>query len=117
MGYDLNFWRYTPGVRRDHQAVYEQLSNGQEVAGLERLPVSEITARIAEVFERHWQRIGTDGWERDAGGAFQLTTTPQFVRVDCYGMAGDDMNRIIDVLLEFDCPLYDPQAGERFDGG
>jgi hypothetical protein len=30
-------------------------------------------------------------------------------------MSGDDMNILIDVAAEFDCPLYDPQEDERFD--
>ena len=42
-------------------------------------------------------------------------TTPQFVRIDCYGMKGEDMNKFIDILDEYGCPLYDSQVGERFD--
>ena len=32
------------------------------------------------------------------------------------GMAGDDMNLLIDVGTAFDCPLFDPQVPKRFDG-
>lgn len=45
-----------------------------------------------------------------AKGTFQIMTTPQFVR-----MEGEDMNKFIDTLDEYGCPLYDPQVGERFD--
>jgi hypothetical protein len=31
-------------------------------------------------------------------------------------MAGEDMNRIIDIAAELKCPLYDPQEDRRFDG-
>jgi hypothetical protein len=30
-------------------------------------------------------------------------------------MDGDDLNRFIDIGAEFGCPLYDPQAGKRYD--
>lgn len=35
--------------------------------------------------------------------------------IDCYGMDGEDMNKFIDILFEYGCPLYDPQVGERYD--
>lgn len=69
------------------------------------------------VFSGNWQKVGRDTWEADAAGAFQLYVMPQLICANCTGMAGEDMNKIIDVLLEFNCPLYDPQVGKRFDGG
>ncbi len=38
------------------------------------------------------------------------------VRVDCYGMAGEEMNKFIDIAPEFHCRLYDPQVGVCYDG-
>ena len=115
MSYDLNFWRYQDAVSLNHQDVCEQLCAGETVEGLMNLPVKHILTRIAEAFSANWTRFGNDCWESDRG-AFQLYTTDQYVCVHCYGMTGDDMNIFIDILLEFDCPLYDPQVGERFDG-
>lgn len=115
MSYDLNFWRYKSGIQLSHQAVYEQLSDGNEVEGLEDLPIDEIRRRIAEEFAKDWQQLDHNTWEGESA-AFQLYTTSQFFRVDCYGVLEEEMNRIIDVLSEFGCPLYDPQVGQRFDG-
>lgn len=98
----------------DHQAAYEQLSDGNNVDGLEDLPIDQIRARIAQSFTQSWQQIDKNTWEGETG-AFQLFTTHQFFRVTCYGLSRDAMNSIIDVLVEFRCPLYDPQVGERFD--
>ena len=42
MSYDINFWRYKPGISLDHQEVYEQLSDGKRVEGLEDLPIREM---------------------------------------------------------------------------
>jgi hypothetical protein len=146
MSYDLNFWRYQPGITPDadalaneltdelaadqvtgldamspaarlHLAVYRRLSNGQPVPWLADIPTELIVARIASAFARGWQQTDPLSWEKKPGkGAFQVSTSPQHLRVDCYGMAGQDMNRLIDIALEFDLPLYDPQAGIRFDG-
>lgn len=114
MSYDLNFWRYKKGIKLEHQAVYEQLSDAQRVEGLDELSIDAMINRVCELF-RDWERL--DGVTFDGGerGCFQLFTTSQVFRVDCYGMDGDDMNKFIDVGNEFGCPLYDPQVGERFD--
>lgn len=116
MSYDLNFWKYKPGISLDHQAVYGQLSEGEEVEGLEDLPIEALLARIGEVFS-DWEQLDRLNYESPGRGAFQLSTTRQSLRVDCYGMVGEDMNHFIDIGAEFACPLYDPQVGQRFDGG
>ncbi len=65
MSYDLNFWKYSPGVYLEHQELYERLSAGTAVAGLEQLPVAEIRERIAKAFG-DWERIGEHDWEKKA---------------------------------------------------
>lgn len=115
MSYDLNFWRQRPSFEADPSLVYEKLSEGEHVEGLEALPIDAILARIAEVFSEGWEQLDAQNWE-SGRGAFQVTTTPQHFRVDCYGMEGEDMNRFIDIGTAFGCPLYDPQTGVRFDG-
>jgi hypothetical protein len=116
MSYDLSFWKQRTSVTLDPQSVYERLSNGEAVDGLEDLPVDQITARIAEEFSDGWDRLEPANWE-SGEGAFQVSTTPQSFRVDCSGLEGEDMNRFIDIGLEFGCPLYDPQTGVRFEPG
>ena len=41
--------------------------------------------------------------------------TKQFVRVDCYNLTEYNMNRIIDIMLKYECPLYDAAIDVRFD--
>lgn len=115
MSYDLDFWRYKAGVKLDHQKVYAQLSDGKRVDGVEDLPIDAVIRRVNEAFS-DWQKLDDvtfDGGER---GGFQLFTTPQFFRIDCYGMSGEEMNKFVDIGNEFGCPLYDPQVSQRFDG-
>ena len=49
----------------------------------------------------------------------EATWSAVSLNVTFYPHSGFDhrvANRIIDVLDEFACPLYDPQVDERFDG-
>lgn len=55
-------------------------------------------------------------YEKSGQGAFSIFTTSQIIRFDCYGMSEKDMNLLIDIMLAYDCPLFDPQINERFDG-
>ena len=114
MSYDLNFWKQDPDLAIDPQSVYERLCGGEVVEGLEDLPLEQIMARFTEVFSDGWKRVDPSNWEL-LQGAFQVSTTPQSFRVDCWGLTGEVMNQFIDIGLEFSCPLYDPQTGVRFD--
>ena len=96
------------------QEACELLAGGNAVNGLEYLPIERIKSRITDEFSQDWQKLDQVTWEHNSAG-LQLYTTSQMVCVYCSGLAGEDMNRIIDVLLEFGCPLYDPQVGQRFD--
>jgi hypothetical protein len=116
MSYDLDFWRYKAGVKLDHQDVYERLVDGERVEGVETLPIDAILRRIEVVFS-DWQKLDAmtfDGGER---GGFQLFATPQCFGVDCHDLSDDEMNKFIDIGVEFGCSLYDPQVGRRFDDG
>ena len=115
MSYDLNFWRYKDGIYLDNQDVYEKLSNGKTIEGLEEIPISNILDRISEEFSNGWEQLDDLNWE-GGKGAFQIFTTNQFFRIDCYGMESENMNKFIDIANEFNCPLYDPQVGKRYDG-
>jgi hypothetical protein len=115
MSYDLSFWKEKPGIRLDPQETYERLSNGEQVDGLEELPTEQMLELVGIRFREGWEQLDKQTWEADSKG-FQVYTTPQFFRVDCGGLTGDEMNLFIDIASEFGCPLYDPQVGERFDG-
>ncbi len=116
MSMDLNFWRYKEGASRDHERVYEAACcEGEQLEELEPLPVEDILKSIADAFP-DWA-AGDNGrdFEKEDWGAFQIFTTGQAVRFDCYAMQEADMNTIMDILADYGCPLYDPQISTRFD--
>jgi len=113
--YELLFWRYLEEIYLNNQEVYEALTEKEEVDGLAILPVDVIVNRINSVFSE-WERVDENSWKNTRGkGAFQVTTTSQSVKIDCYGTEGKTMNKLVDIMQEFKCPLYDPQVPERYD--
>jgi hypothetical protein len=113
--YELLFWRYLEEVYLNHQEVYEAIEEEQFVDGLEELPITVILNRISSQFST-WEKVDERSWKNTNGkGAFQIRTTPQSVKIDCYGTEGKTMDRLVALLEEFKCPLYDPQVPERYD--
>jgi hypothetical protein len=37
-------------------------------------------------------------------GAFQVRTTPQSIKIDCYGTEGKTMDTLVNIMEEFKCP-------------
>ncbi len=114
MSYDLNFWRYQSRIRLVHKAVYEHLSAGQHVEGLEDLLIEDIVRKVSKTFSG-WKQVDDVTFDGGARGSFKIFTTPQFFRVDGTGLSGDEMNTFIDIGSGFGCPLYDSQAGQRYE--
>jgi hypothetical protein len=116
MSYDLTFWKQKPTCTASPSHIYGELMEGRAVDGLETIPTAEFIQRIHQRFPG----ITTDGgltfWEGGNRGMFELYSSDRHVHVCCRQMSGDDMNTLIDVAAEFECPLYDPQEDRRFDG-
>lgn len=115
MSVDLNFWKYKAGVTHDNGKVYQvACCDGKIVDELETLPIDEIFNKISYTFS-DWTVHDKNNYEKEGHGSFQIFSTSQVVRFDCYGMNEDDMNSLMDILIDFDCPLYDPSISTRFD--
>lgn len=115
MSVELNFWRYKEGANHNDSNIYKiACCDGRILKELEELPIDEILKKISFVF-LDWTIQNGNDFEKEGHGVFQIFTTSQIVRFDCYGMQERDMNLIIDILIDFGCPLYDPQIPVRFD--
>lgn len=113
MSRDLSFWKYDGVPSLTHSEVYSMLSAGEHVDGVADLPITDILASVDKAFAE-WDRPEATYYERD-DELIEVYTTPQFVRFDCCGVSEDNMNQLIDVMLAFDCPLYDAAIDTRFD--
>lgn len=114
--YELVFWNYLDEVYLNHHEVYELICEEQvAIDGLDSLPIQVILTRIASVFAK-WEKVDDKSWKNTEGvGAFQVRTTPQSIKIDCYGTQGKTMDALVTIMEEFKCALYDPQVPERYD--
>ncbi|USH05322.1 hypothetical protein K6Q96_19120 [Grimontia kaedaensis] len=115
MSYDLNFWSEPKGFESDPLEIYRALSDGSPFDGLYQINVAGFYKRIIEAFPGTKESNGFLDWEGEEN-SFQVSSSSQHVRVDCYGEPGEWMNVFIDIGKEFSCPLYDPQTDMRFTG-
>ena len=118
MSYDLCFWKEHPGPRKNAQAVYEALLDGQRVGGLLSFPTEEYLAAVREAFpeaarEDHVEELT---WvSADGRSSFSITWSPVHVLVTLRAVSSEIGNRLVEIAASLDAPLYDPQSGERFD--
>ena len=96
----------------DHLHTYTQLCEGAEPDGLVALNVEDIRARLPEVLQ---------GWTlrmvilNVRAPRYRVTLGPRRARFDLYGAwTGNDANALVDLMMSFGCPLFDPQKNERF---
>jgi hypothetical protein len=58
----------------------------------------------------HWS-------SEDASSTFEVEWSTQHFVAECRPLVPEVGNRIIEIADGFDCPLFDPQTGERFAAG
>jgi len=114
MSYDINFWKQNRPLNLSAQEIYERLSRRETVEGLAKLPVPQIHQRLKRAFP-----------EFDPSESFPLVTTSRgsieflwsnfHFRFDIRGEVGSDCQTLVDIMADFDCPMYDPQEGRRYD--
>lgn len=117
VSYDLVFWKQSKKkLALGAQRIYEQLVDGKSVNGLETIPAAEFIGRIRKAFPGIKTEGGLTYWEGNERGMFELYSSDQHVHCCCRQLTADDMNKLIEIASEFECPLYDPQVNQRFDG-
>lgn len=116
MGRQLAFWKYEEGVYLDNHEVYMiSCIEGKAVNGLIQLPSAEILEKLNYAFS-NYTKLDAYNFE-SATGSFTAYPRQQSVLFDCsFNLPETELNTIIDIMLEYDCPFYDPQISTRFDG-
>ncbi len=113
--YELLFWNYKEGFYLNHHLVYEAICDAQLVEGLEEIQAQVILNRIENQFAT-WDKVDESSYKNLAGnGAFHIRSTSQAIKIDCYGTEGKTMDKLVAILEEFNCILYDPQIPARYD--
>ena len=114
MSRDLSFWKTEKEIDMKNEAIYTALSDRVVLPHISEIPTDKILEEFIFMF-RDWTNQNNSYFEKD-DEAFELMLTSQFVRVDCHGLTERNMNKIIDIMLEYDCPLYDSAINVRFNG-
>ena len=113
MSRDLSFWKTSTKVEVDNKTIYTTLSEAKHLVFIDEIPMDDIKEDFSKVF-KDW--INDDNMYYEKGSeSFQLMITKQFVRAECYGVTKTSINMIVDILLKYNCPLYDPIIDVRFD--
>jgi hypothetical protein len=68
---------------------------------------------FSETFKEGWIKLNGRTWQ-GPGRGFRVHLWPQIFRIQCAGMTGLEQNRLIDLALTFDCPLYDLASKTRY---
>lgn len=112
MSQQLCFWRENTDSTLENAYIYAELSKGYCFDFLDNLPVKNILVDFKKVFSS-WKKADASSFSKGEG-LIQVFTSKQFVRFDCYSLSIEDLNAIIDLMLEYGCPLYDPNIDVRF---
>lgn len=122
MSYALYFWRETAAQTDSTDALCNRLCEDEEVEGIAALPVAQLKSRFAQEFPGVEDNLTELNWE-GAGSHFEVSWSPSsmpdytlLVIVDCGYLllrSPETMDRIVILLGEFGCAVYDPQTGER----
>ncbi len=114
MSYDINFWKQTAPLKQKPETIYGRLCEGKKVKGLATLPIPEILARLETILPEF------DPGEEFAlvsleNGSIEVSWSDLHFRFDFRGHVPEVVRRkLISLMAEYECPLYDPQLDKRF---
>jgi hypothetical protein len=121
MSYDLYFWQQNISCQLAPEHVVEHLCKGEYVQGVERLPVYAISSRIKLEFPGIVENSLDSPacpkqllWDNAEKGCFIAYPCMQYLCIESHQATGEVLNRLIDIALEFNCLLYDPQTNQRY---
>jgi hypothetical protein len=112
MSYDINFWKQERPLSLSPEEIYGKLCKGEAVEGLVKLPVAQIHARLKQTFPEFEPEEFSI--VRTPAGSIEFSWSDYHFRFDIRGICGE-CQKLVDVMREFGCPMYDPQENKRYD--
>ena len=112
MARDLSFWKENELPEIKASDVYKALLGGEKLDFVCELPTEQILSDVKKEFS-DWNQIDAYNYEKD-DAAIEIFANDQIFRFDCYSVSEADMNKIIDIMLNYECPLYDSAIDVRF---
>ncbi len=112
MSYDINFWKQERELNLSPEQIYGELCRGETVEGLARLPLDQIHDRLQQAFPDY--EAEEECIVQTSEGSIEFSWSDYHFRFDIRGVCGD-CQKLVDVMREFGCPMYDPQLNKRYD--
>ena len=124
MSYDLWFWNQQEDCETAPGDIACALGEPKSVEGLIGIDMSAFTksiiAEFPEIEQYHHPETGDLRQlileAEDKSWAVLCGWDDNHFAVESHSAPGDILNRFIDVAWGFDCKLYDPQTGTRYEG-
>lgn len=122
MSYDLWFWKESKKTNLAPEDIMKKLSKGEVPSSIKNIPTDKVSSSIQKQFENVMINEPADPenviqilWEDNSTGSLIINISPYVITVSSNNVSGEILNKIIDIMLKFNCPLYDPQINKRFD--
>jgi len=113
MSYDITFWKQQRPLELPPQDIYLKVLRNEPVNGLEKLPVDQVLGRLKSAFP-DFDPAEDFPLARTSQGSIEFSWSDYHFRFDLRGICGD-CQKLVDIMGEFNCPMYDPQQGKRYD--
>ena len=123
MSYDLYFWKQTADCTTMPSEIVESFITGDKILGLEPIPITQILAQLQKIFPqlkpanpKNPKSEPRLEWQSKGGAScFFVSWSELHFEIEGYNVRKSRYNQIIDIALEFNCPLYDPQTDVRYE--
>ncbi len=104
---NLNFLKYKPGQCMTKCDLYAKMCDTDDsIPELEEMPIKDILFRISQVFS-DWKCADNYEYRNKEGKGFFIGMVDNMMCFECEEMEKDDIDRIVNLMLEFGFPPYD----------
>jgi len=102
----LLFWRPRPDLTLSPAEVAREVLWGEDVEGLDDLPIKQVIERLKAAFPEHRESAGQLTLQT-GGGRIETTWTWQHVKAELHDASDIDRQRLVAVLEGFDCQTFE----------
>lgn len=125
MSRELYFWRQLPTCELSPREVLRTIESRGWAEGVDPFPMAEFLELFAEEFPTFREVETSDPrvpyqifWDEPTGSAgFEVQwwpfEEPHLLCIESHGASEDTLERVVDLAIELDVPLYDPRTGIR----
>jgi hypothetical protein len=108
----LVLWRERKETGLAPARVHERLESGDDVEGLDDLPIREMIDKIRHEFPGSQEGAGVLQWN-SGEESFRATWTWQYLRFDAQQLSEEHREKLFELARQFHCPVFDASMNLR----